>query len=89
MGDAWNAMNDPTRRAILKLLRAGDMNAGEIALRFDMTKPSISHHLGILRDAGLVRSTKAGQNVVYSLSTSVLEDLMEMISDLTGKGETK
>lgn len=89
VGDAWNAMGDPTRRAILKLLREGDMNAGEIAAHFDMSKPSISHHLNILRQAGLVRSQKAGQNVVYSLSTSVLEDLMELIQGLTKKGESE
>ena len=87
MGDAWNAMGDPTRRAILSLLRANDLNAGEIAANFDISKPSISHHLGILKQAGLVRSQKSGQNVIYSLNTSVLEDLMELLSGLTGRSE--
>lgn len=87
MGDAWSAMGDPTRRAILKLLRSSDMNAGEIAAHFDMSKPSISHHLNILKGAELVRAQKQGQNVVYSLSTSVLEDLMDALSSLTGRSE--
>ena len=83
----FRTLADPTRRAILEMLRVGDMNAGEIAARFDMSKPSISHHLSILKQAGLVRATKAGQNVVYALSTSVLEDLMELLANLTGRGE--
>ena len=51
MGDAWDALADPTRRQILKLLRSGDLNAGEIAAEFEMSKPSISHHLNILKNA--------------------------------------
>ena len=85
MGDAWNALADPTRRAILKHLRERDLNAGEIAERFNMTKPSISHHLNILKQADLVRSEKAGQNVIYRLNTSVLEDLMGLIAGMTRK----
>jgi DNA-binding transcriptional ArsR family regulator len=87
MGDAWDALADPTRRKILSLLRGGDLNAGEIASRFDMTKPSISHHLNILKNADLVRAERSGQNIVYSINTSVLEDLMDLIADLTGRGK--
>ncbi len=86
MGDAWDALADPTRRHILKLLRTGDLNAGEIASKFDMTKPSISHHLNILKNADLVRAERSGQNIVYSINTSVLEDLMDLIADMTGRG---
>lgn len=84
MGDVWKALADPTRRKILKLLK-GSLNAGEIAAEFNMTKPSISNHLSILKQADLVDSEKIGQNVIYSLKTSVLEDMLKMLSDLTGR----
>ena len=87
MGDVWKALADPTRRKILALLKKGDMNAGDIAAEFDMTKPSISNHLNILRQADLVDAEKQGQNVVYSLKTSLLEDMLNMLSSLTGRGE--
>ncbi len=82
MGDAWNALADPTRRAILGHLRRGELNAGEIADLFSISKPSISHHLNILKQADLVRAEKAGQNVIYRLNTSVLEDLLELLSGM-------
>ena len=85
MGDAWSALADPTRRQILHYLRHGDMNAGEIADKFNISKPSISHHLNILKGADLVRSTKVGQNVIYQLNTSVFEDLLALIANLTKK----
>ncbi len=72
----FKALNDPTRRQILDLLRAGDLNAGEIAEQFAMSKPSISHHLDLLRQAGLVESTKQGQFINYSLNTTVLDELL-------------
>ena len=87
MGDVWKALADPTRRKILSLLKKQDMNAGEIAAEFNMTKPSISNHLNILKQADLVDAEKQGQNVVYSLKTSVLEDILGMLSDLTKRGE--
>ncbi|MDL2206779.1 autorepressor SdpR family transcription factor [Eubacteriales bacterium OttesenSCG-928-N13] len=85
MGDVWNALADPTRRAILSHLRKGDLNAGEIADKFNISKPSISHHLSILKSADLVRSEKQGQNVIYRLNTSVLEDAMALIAGMIGK----
>jgi len=85
MGDQWNALADPTRRMILKMLRRQDLNAGEIACAFDMAKPSVSHHLGILKGAGLVAAEKRGQNVIYSLRTSVMEDLLATLLELTDK----
>lgn len=72
----FKALNDPTRRQILDLLRGGDLNAGDIAERFDMTKPSISHHLDLLRQAGLVESVRQGQFITYSLNTTVLDELL-------------
>lgn len=80
MGDTWNALADPTRRKILSLLRKGDKTAGEIAACFTMSKPSISHHLNTLREAGLVDAQKKGQNIVYSLNTSVLQDMMQLFA---------
>jgi len=87
MNDVWNALADPTRRQILTLLKKRDMNAGEIAEQFNMTKPSISHHLSLLKRAGLVTSKKAGQNVIYSLNISVFEEILQLISDLAGRKE--
>ena len=89
MADVWKALADPTRRKILELLKKRDMNAGEIAEEFNMTKPSISNHLSILKQADLVEADKQGQNVIYSLKTSVLEDIMAMISNLTNRGENQ
>lgn len=85
MGEVWKALADPTRRKILELLKNKSLNAGEIAAEFNMTKPSISNHLSILKQADLVDSEKIGQNVIYSLKTSVLEDMLKMLCDLTGR----
>lgn len=85
MGDVWKALADPIRRKILELLKNKSLNAGEIAAEFNMTKPSISNHLSILKQADLVDSEKIGQNVIYSLKTSVLEDMLKMLCDLTGR----
>ncbi|MCH5202473.1 MAG: winged helix-turn-helix transcriptional regulator [Oscillospiraceae bacterium] len=87
MGDVWKALADPTRRKILQLLKKQDLNAGEIAAEFNMTKPSISNHLSILKQADLVDSEKIGQNVVYSLKTSILEDMLSILSNLTDREE--
>ncbi|QHV97914.1 autorepressor SdpR family transcription factor [Spirosoma endbachense] len=87
MNNLFKALNDPTRRQILDLLREGDLNAGEIAERFDMTKPSISHHLDLLRQAGLVESVKQGQFITYSLNTTVLDDLLAWLMSFQ-KNET-
>lgn len=87
MGDVWKALADPTRRKILSLLNDKDMNAGEIANEFNMTKPSISNHLNILKQADLVDAEKVGQNVNYSLKTSVLQDVLKLISDLSSRGK--
>ncbi len=77
----FSALSDPSRRKILKLLKGGDLNAGEIADNFNMTKPSISHHLNILKHAGLVISEKQGQNVLYSLNTTVFQGILEWFYD--------
>ncbi len=76
MNKAFKALNDPTRRRILELLRQCDMTAGDIANEFDMSFPSVSHHLDQLRQAGLVASMKEGQFVRYSLNTTVVDELI-------------
>lgn len=76
MNALFKALDDPTRRQILELLREKDMTAGDIADAFTISKPSISHHLDLLRQANLVLSIKEGQFVRYSLNTSVFEELI-------------
>nr|WP_262921705.1 autorepressor SdpR family transcription factor [Pontibacter ruber] len=78
----FRALNDQTRREILKLLKEKDLSAGEIAEAFQISKPSISHHLDILSQADLVTSEKKGQFVIYSLNTTVLDDILEWIITL-------
>ncbi len=82
MNLTFKALNDPTRREILKLLRKNEMTAGDIAAHFDIGKPSISHHLDILRQGGLVTSSKKGQFILYSLNTTVLDDIMTWFINL-------
>lgn len=82
MNSLFKALNDETRRQILELLKEKDMNAGEIASKFNISKPSISHHLDILKRADLITSEKKGQFVEYSLNTSILEDLINWIINL-------
>ena len=77
MNDIFKALNDPTRREILKILKKRDMTAGDIASRFDMTAPSISHHLEKLKRAGLVSTVKQGQFVLYSINTTIIEDILQ------------
>ncbi|QKJ30643.1 winged helix-turn-helix transcriptional regulator [Mucilaginibacter mali] len=83
MNSLFKALNDPTRRAILELLKEGDMTAGEIADSFHISKPSISHHLDLLRQAGLVASVKEGQFINYSLNTTVLDEILKWMMQLT------
>lgn len=78
----FKALGDPTRREILKLLNKGSMNAGEIAAQFNMSKPSISKHLDILRDAELIVSEKKGQFIIYTINTTVLQQALGGFLDL-------
>lgn len=80
--EVFRAMADPTRRAILKRLQKGPLTAGEIGKAFDMTAPSVSHHFSVLKRADLVRTERQGQHIVYSLNSTVLEDLARMVLDL-------
>jgi len=82
MNSLFKALNDQTRRQIVELLKDKDMNAGEISDHFQISKPSISHHLDILKRADLISSEKKGQFIQYSLNTSILEDLLSWVLTL-------
>lgn len=82
INEAVKALSDPTRREILRLLRRGEMTAGELADQFDMTKPSVSHHFNVLKQADLITSRREGQQVYYALNTTVMEDLLSIFWDL-------
>lgn len=82
MNALFKALNDETRRQIIELLKEKDMNAGEIAEHFNISKPSISHHLDILKRADLVTSEKKGQFITYAINTSILEDIINWIITL-------
>ena len=77
MNALFKALNDATRREILELLKKSDLTAGEIADRFRISKPSISHHLDLLKQAGLVEALKEGQYIYYSLNTTVLDEMVK------------
>ena len=82
MNAVFKALNDETRRQIIELLKEKDMNAGEIAKEFNISKPSISHHLDILKRADLISGEKKGQFVEYSLNTTILEDVIKWLFTL-------
>lgn len=77
MNSVFKALNDPTRREILRLLQEKDMTAGEIADQFNISFPSISHHLDLLKQAKLVAAEKEGQFVYYSLNTTVVDEIVK------------
>ena len=78
------ALSDPTRREILELLKDGRMSAGEIEDKFDVTGPSISRHLSVLKEADLIRDRREGKFIFYEINTSVLEDIMLFVTNLKG-----
>jgi len=82
MNPLFKALNDPTRREILEILKDQDLNAGDIADHFDISKPSISHHLDLLKRAGLITGTKEGQFVIYTINTTVMDELLQWIIKL-------
>ena len=78
----FRAIADPNRRRILTILKGGSLTAGEIAERFPISMASLSHHYGVLKAAELIRSERRGQNIVYSLNTTVLEDVAALVAEL-------
>ncbi len=89
MNALFKALNDSTRRDILELLKKGDMTAGEIADKFSFSKPTISHHLDLLKQAGLVESIKQGQFIYYSLNTTVMDEIITWFVQFTDNKKTK
>jgi DNA-binding transcriptional ArsR family regulator len=87
---AFKALADPTRRAILSQLRKRSLTAGELGELFPISKPSLSHHFNILKSADLVRTERRGQNIVYSLNTSVVDEFIAALLNALGdKGKGK
>ena len=78
------ALGDPTRRAIIRMLRSGSMGAGDLASAFELSKPTLSHHFAVLRAAGLLRAERQGTRIVYTLQTNAVEDLTAAVLDLFG-----
>ncbi len=80
--ETFKALGDPTRRAILDLLKDGAKTAGEIGSRFDMTGATVSHHLSVLKDAGLVSDERRGKYIYYDLNLSVLDEITGWVAGL-------
>lgn len=87
MADVFKGLADPTRREILSLLKDKDLNVGEIGEHFSITTASLSHHLNILYEAGLVTKEKKGQFVYYSLNTTIIQDVIMNLMSLQKKEE--
>ncbi|MEI9959026.1 MAG: autorepressor SdpR family transcription factor [Ferruginibacter sp.] len=85
MTNFFKALNDPIRREILELLKNGDLTAGEIADQFNITKPSISHHLDVLKQANLVTAVKEGQYIYYSINTTVIDEMLKWFIQFKSK----
>jgi ArsR family transcriptional regulator, arsenate/arsenite/antimonite-responsive transcriptional repressor len=85
MNHIFKALDDPTRREILNMLKQKDMTAGEIADKFNISKPSISHHLDILKQAKLVVAIKQGQFQLYSLNTTIMDEIIQWMINLNKK----
>ncbi len=83
---SFKALSDPTRREILALLRAGPMAAGDIAAHFNVSGATVSHHLSILKDAGLVLDERRGKYIYYELNMSVVDEILEWFTALKGEG---
>lgn len=78
----WKALADPTRRGIIRTLKKGSKTAGDLAEEFPMTRASLSHHFNALKAADLVRTERRGQHIVYSLNTTVLDEMAALLMDL-------
>jgi ArsR family transcriptional regulator, arsenate/arsenite/antimonite-responsive transcriptional repressor len=82
--EVFKALSDPTRREILRLLSRGEQSAGAIAERFDMTKPSVSHHFSVLKEADLITSRREGQQIFYAVNTTVVQDVLTWLFEFFG-----
>lgn len=86
MNRVFKALADPTRRRVLELLRRRPMTAGELADQFDVSKPTMSAHFAVLREADLIEATKQGATITYRLKLSVLEEAILGFSQALGIG---
>jgi DNA-binding transcriptional ArsR family regulator len=86
MNEVFQALSDPTRREILRLLRKRDMTAGELAERFPLARSTLSGHFNALKHAGLIVAEKNGTSIVYSLNLSALEQTLAAVMDLLAVG---
>ena len=86
MDKVFKALADPTRRGVLRLLRRGDMSAGEIAEVFPVAKSTLSGHLNVLKEANLVVTERRGTTIVYSLNVAVFEEMVEAVMEILGVG---
>ena len=82
----FKALSDPTRRRVLQLLRRGPLSAGELSEQFNVSKPTMSAHFAVLKEADLVHTEKAGKSVIYYLKLSVLEEALLGFVDSFGVG---
>ncbi len=86
MNEVFQALSDPTRREILRLLKNGDMTAGDIAERFPLAKSTLSGHFGVLKHSGLIVAEKNGTRIVYSLNVSAVEEVLASVLSLLNVG---
>jgi len=84
MSGVFRALADPTRRRVLALLREKPMSAGELADQFDVSKPTMSAHFNVLREAGLIAASKHGKTIIYRLKMSVLEEALMGLAQTVG-----
>lgn len=86
MNQVFKALSDPTRRRVLQLLQSGPMSAGDLGRHFDVSKPTMSAHFAVLREADLIHAEKAGTSIIYHLQLSVLEEALLGFAQSFGLG---
>ena len=86
MNDLFKALSDPTRRKILEMLMEKELSAGDIAEQFNISKPSISHHLSILKNADLVKDKRDGQQIIYSINMTIFDECINWFFKVKEKG---
>jgi ArsR family transcriptional regulator, repressor of sdpIR and other operons len=89
MDAVFKALSDPTRREILRILSHGEKTALELAEGFDMTKPSMSHHFAVLKEAGLITSRREGQQIWYRINSTVAQDVIAWVMELVDRRDKK
>jgi DNA-binding transcriptional ArsR family regulator len=89
LSETLQALSDPTRRQIIRLLNEKDLTAGQIATNFDMSAPSVSHHLNVLKGADLIRAERQGQTLVYSLNATVVQEFLYELMGALSVGQPR